>query len=519
MAAAEWKLTDSGTAALWALSDVETPPEAAGAPASVSGDATGGTTRLITWVAGSGGLADGFVVQLESPAGAGNWENAAGAANPTAAGVSSFLASGLAVATSYRPRVSAQKAGFADSAFTLGEPFYTDNSVTGGGVIVASDVTPPTLTGSIEITLLLSTSYTATCPAASDAVGVVGYQWRLGGVGAWTDIPSGGRVRAFTGRTPNTSDLLEMRARDGSGNFSSPLSTTVTLPGIAPAVTTQPTNASVTAGSVASFTAAFSGIPAPAVQWYRNGALISGATSATYSFSTVLGDSGAIFSCTATNSAGQVSTSAATLTVTTAPVAPSITTQPASQTIITGAPVTFSVVAAGSSPIGYQWRRNGVNISGATSSSYSFTTSALDDGVDFSVAITNPVGTIFSNAARLSVVTPGSQTADPTISISRGEWDLVAYRMRKQPSEVRDVIIEMKDWFAGRADSPSEVTFTVAPTGGVVPTVYLAGTRIFIIIAGGVDGGRYSLSILMSTTATPAIVREFDVLIEVVEVS
>ena len=50
--------------------------------------------------------------------------------------------------------------------------------------------------------------------------------------------------------------------------------------------------------------------------------------------------------------------------------APAITTHPASQTVTTGSPVTFNVTASGTPPLTYQWQRNGANIAGATSSSY-----------------------------------------------------------------------------------------------------------------------------------------------------
>ena len=58
-------------------------------------------------------------------------------------------------------------------------------------------------------------------------------------------------------------------------------------------------------------------------------------------------------------------------------LAPSITVQPASQTVQVGQAATFTVVAAGSVPLSYQWQENGANIPGAISSSY---TTAGDDG-------------------------------------------------------------------------------------------------------------------------------------------
>jgi hypothetical protein len=61
--------------------------------------------------------------------------------------------------------------------------------------------------------------------------------------------------------------------------------------------------------------------------------------------------------------------------------APTITQHPASQTVTTGQPVTFSVIATGTGPLSYQWQREGNNIQGATASSYTIpATSTSDSG-------------------------------------------------------------------------------------------------------------------------------------------
>ncbi|HEY6387534.1 MAG TPA: choice-of-anchor D domain-containing protein, partial [Candidatus Acidoferrum sp.] len=55
---------------------------------------------------------------------------------------------------------------------------------------------------------------------------------------------------------------------------------------------------------------------------------------------------------------------------TTSAVAPTITTQPVNQTVTAGQTATFTVVAGGTAPLSYQWQKNGVNVAGATASSY-----------------------------------------------------------------------------------------------------------------------------------------------------
>ena len=91
-------------------------------------------------------------------------------------------------------------------------------------------------------------------------------------------------------------------------------------------------------------------------------------------------------------------------TGTTTTVAPTITNQPVSQTVTAGQTATFAVVAAGTAPLSYQWQKNGVNIAGANSSSYTTpATSTSDSGSTFSVVVTNTAGTVTSAAATLTV--------------------------------------------------------------------------------------------------------------------
>lgn len=86
--------------------------------------------------------------------------------------------------------------------------------------------------------------------------------------------------------------------------------------GTAPAITTHPADQTVAAGALASFTVAATGTGL-AYQWQRGGVNISGATAATYSFTTAIGDSGAQFRCVVTGDTAPAATSnAATLTVT-----------------------------------------------------------------------------------------------------------------------------------------------------------------------------------------------------------
>lgn len=103
--------------------------------------------------------------------------------------------------------------------------------------------------------------------------------------------------------------------------------------------------------------------------------------------------------------------------------APTISAQPQGQTVNAGQSVTFSVTAGGDPAPTYQWRKDGVNISGANSASYSISNTAAGDAGAYSVVVTNAAGSVTSavvsltinSAASAATITrhPVSQTVAP----------------------------------------------------------------------------------------------------------
>jgi len=84
--------------------------------------------------------------------------------------------------------------------------------------------------------------------------------------------------------------------------------------------------------------------------------------------------------------------------------APRITVQPANATVSVGQMATFSVTAAGTAPLSYQWQKNKANISGATAASYTTpATTSGDNGAKFDVVVSNSAGSMTSGTAMLTV--------------------------------------------------------------------------------------------------------------------
>lgn len=185
----------------------------------------------------------------------------------------------------------------------------------------------------------------------------------------------------------------------GSGGASGP--TDPQPQATAPVITVQPQDVTADLGAAVSFTVSATGTPPLSYQWKKGTVAISGAVSATLSLSSVsAADDGGDFSVAVSNSVASVASQTARLTVRTPP---SISSQPASRSVLSGVPASFSVTANGTAA-SYQWRRNGTAIPGATLSTYVVGTPlAGDDGATYTVVVTNSLGSVTSASAMLTV--------------------------------------------------------------------------------------------------------------------
>ena len=261
---------------------------------------------------------------------------------------------------------------------------------------------------------------TATFSVAATGTGSISYQWRKDG----NDIAGATQNSySFAATSIDNDTVFAVAVSNASGTLLSNNASLWVLS--APAIRSQPGGQSVLAGSSATFTVSATGTGPLRYQWKKNGTDIAGATNSSYTTpGASLGDSGAQYSVVVSNAAGTVTSSSASLTVTLASVAPAIATQPAAQTVTAGQTASFLVTATGTSPLRYQWKKNGTDISGAASSSYTTpATSIADSGAVFTVVVTNSAGTVTSSNAALTVTNPAAGRYSLVAKASGGTYD------------------------------------------------------------------------------------------------
>ncbi len=177
-----------------------------------------------------------------------------------------------------------------------------------------------------------------------------------------------------------------------------------------PFFTAQPQNFTGVAGTNATFNTVAGGGTPLAYQWRFNGTNISSATVSTLVITNIQSANAGTYSVVVSNSAGTLASSNATLTVN---VPPGIAANPQGVTTNQGQVATFAVTATGTTPFGYRWRFNGLNISGATASNYSRTNAQCTNAGSYDVVVTNIAGSVTSGVASLTVISPPTITVQP----------------------------------------------------------------------------------------------------------
>lgn len=301
-----------------------------------------------------------------------------------------------------------------------------DASATGDYQLVATngcDTTPSTTVqvGVLEgPTISMQPSSESLCFGTSTALMVLAtgspaptYQWRKDG----TDL---------AGATGSTLALTNVALADG-GDYdvvitnscgdvtSSPAVITILE---APSVIQAPADVTVCEGMPASLSVDIDGSMPLSFQWRLNGVDIPGEDADSLDlFTTSLADAGA-YEVVVSNSCGTIVTAAGVLTV---DVAPTLVTQPMSDSDCESGTVTLTVSATGTAPLSYQWRQDGVPLAGADQSTLVLSSLQTSDAGNYDVIVTNGCGSLASSVATIDVlVVPTIVTAPQAVAACQG---------------------------------------------------------------------------------------------------
>ena len=240
---------------------------------------------------------------------------------------------------------------------------------TGSGSVAASGVTTSTSFNiglDSSITWHWKTQFTLTAAANPPLGGRVTLTDGVtSATGTWHDASTTVTLKAIS----NPGWVFANWSGDASGTatstsllMSQPLNVTANFTQI-PVITLQPLSQTVNPGTPVDFVVAATGTAPLHYQWRKggvplsDGGTLSGATSATLHISAAAESDEAGYDCVVSNSAGQAISNIATLRVNNPPV---ITKQPVSLTLNPGASATFDILASGTAPLHYQWRKGGV---------------------------------------------------------------------------------------------------------------------------------------------------------------
>ncbi|MCX6951195.1 MAG: putative Ig domain-containing protein [Verrucomicrobia bacterium] len=172
---------------------------------------------------------------------------------------------------------------------------------------------------------------------------------------------------------------------------------------------------------------------------------------------------------------------------------PTITTQPLSQTVVAGSDATFSVVAGGAGPFTYQWRRNGSDLSGATSAALTLASVPFGGGGAITVLVSNGVGSVVSNAATLTV-NPVAPVITSPLTASAVTGRAFLYQITASSSSVT----------YAAAGLPPGLTLNTS-TGVISGSPVAAGTANIALTASNVSGADTRTLVLTVQPPPPVI--------------
>ncbi len=261
---------------------------------------------------------------------------------------------------------------------------------------------------------------TATFTAAASGNPTPTVQWQVSTNGGQAFTPISGATSAtysFRAATAENGYLYEAVFSNGIGTAATTTAAALTVD----YVTTQPTSQTLNVGQNASFTAGtVNPGGADTVQWQvssdggKTFTAISGATSATYTFPTTSAQNSDQYEAVFKNAAGTLTSNPATLTL------DYVSTEPSNQSVVAGNAATFTVASSnpgGTDKVQWQVSSDGgktfTAVSGATSTTYTFTAASAENANQYEAVFTNSLGSFTSSPATLTVGYAPAVTGSP----------------------------------------------------------------------------------------------------------
>jgi hypothetical protein len=276
-------------------------------------------------------------------------------------------------------------------------------SVTGGPSLLTVTVPPPTLVAQPASRTVVAGASVSFSVSAS-GFGVLSYQWSRNGVALpGATFPT---LTLDTVQVSQAGDYTATVTNAGGSVTSSAARLTVQAPPTLPVIATPPTGQSVAVGGTVTLSVVASGEGTLSYAWQKNGFPVLGATAATLTIPNAqVADSGT-YTVVVSNAAGSVTSAPVTVAVSTSLTPPVVVTPPVGAAVPLGAPVSLSVVASGTAPLAFAWRREGALIPGATGAVLSIVSAQESDAGSYTVTVSNGAGSVTTAPVTLSVDAP-----------------------------------------------------------------------------------------------------------------
>lgn len=280
---------------------------------------------------------------------------------------------------------------------------------------------------------------------------------------------------------------------------------TITVTDDPPRIAKQPANVEVNPGQFVEFSFVPVGSYPQTWQWLKDGAPIPGATGVVLQFQSAQASDAGTYSAVVTNHLGTVTTTRAVLKIDLPTTPLTITQAPASQTVVAGTAVSFSVGVSGTAPVSYQWQKDGKALAGATDATLALSNPQATDAGAYVVVATNAAGSVTSAPATLSVTVPvkilgqpQSQTVllgqSPVLQVSVDGSAPLSYQWRKDGTPLAGATGATLTVTDARAADAGNYSVSVTNSAGTV-------TSAVASLAVNMPGRLINLSILTTFSA------------------